>query len=37
MRTWRDITEREQTILEEITFADLVARARRQSENMYYI
>jgi len=34
---WREITEVEERMLREITFADLVDRASRSAEDMYYI
>lgn len=34
---WQEIAEVEREMLRSITFADLVKRVRRQTENMYYI
>ncbi|HEX4130033.1 MAG TPA: Rrf2 family transcriptional regulator [Pirellulales bacterium] len=36
-RCWREVSAKEQEMLREITFAELIERARRQNENMYYI
>jgi DNA-binding IscR family transcriptional regulator len=35
--TWREITEVEQQMLYSLNFAELIDRARQQSEHMYYI
>jgi Rrf2 family protein len=35
--TWQEVADVERQALQSITFADLVERARRRSENMYYI
>lgn len=35
--TWRELAEVERQRLEEISLAEVVARARKQAENMYYI
>jgi len=37
LHVWRDVTAVEQRMLSEVTFADLVSLARRETENMYYI
>jgi len=34
---WREITEMEQQMLGSLTFAELIERARKQNEPMYYI
>jgi Rrf2 family protein len=34
---WRDVAEVQRDMLRSMTFADLVARAKRQMQNMYYI
>jgi Rrf2 family protein len=36
-QTWREITEIEQQMLNSLTFAELIERARHQHEPMYYI
>lgn len=35
--TWQEVADVERQALQSITFADLVERARRKTENMYYI
>lgn len=35
--TWREVAEAEQELLGSISLADLLVRARKNSENMYYI
>ena len=37
MQTWRGIAAVEQKMLREITFAELLERAKTQDEQMYYI
>ncbi|MFV1965657.1 MAG: Rrf2 family transcriptional regulator, partial [Pirellulaceae bacterium] len=37
MGAWREVASVEREMLESITFADLVARVRGQTDNMYYI
>lgn len=37
MDVWRDVARQQQESLAEVTLAELVHRARRQTENMYYI
>jgi Rrf2 family protein len=34
---WLDVAKVEREMLRSVTFADLIERARKQSENMYYI
>lgn len=34
---WREVTDQEQLVLNQMTFADLLERARHQPEPMYYI
>lgn len=34
---WREVNQVEREMLDSITLADLIERARKQSENMYYI
>jgi Rrf2 family protein len=36
-KTWQEVADVERQALQSITFADLVERARRTTENMYYI
>ncbi len=36
-RAWQEVAQVEYDALRAITFADLVSRVQRQSENMYYI
>ena len=35
--TWREVAEAQREVLNSITLADLLVRARKNSENMYYI
>ena len=37
MNVWREVTAVEHEMLGRITFAELVRRARRDTEHMYYI
>ena len=37
MRAWREITMKEHEMLNRITFAELLERAREEDEQMYYI
>lgn len=37
MKAWKDVTQVERDMLNRITFADLLNRAREQDEQMYYI
>ncbi|HWA97601.1 MAG TPA: Rrf2 family transcriptional regulator [Pirellulales bacterium] len=34
---WQEVSEMEQEMLRKVTFAELIDRARRLNENMYYI
>ena len=36
-RAWEEVDRVEREMLGELTFADLVARSKREAENMYYI
>ncbi len=36
-KCWQDVNKKEREMLRSITLAELTERARRQSENMYYI
>ena len=36
-RVWREVAEVQESMLNEVTFGQLVERARKESENMYYI
>ena len=35
--TWREVAEAQQELLNSISLSDLLERARKNSENMYYI
>jgi DNA-binding IscR family transcriptional regulator len=35
--TWREITAAQQEMLNSVTLADLLDKARRQTQSMYYI
>lgn len=37
MQAWKDVTKVERDMLRQITFAELLDRAREQDEQMYYI
>lgn len=37
MRVWREVLSAEEQVLSELTLAELVRRARQESESMYYI
>jgi Rrf2 family protein len=37
MKAWNDVSQVEQNMLKQITFAQLLDRAREQDEQMYYI
>lgn len=37
MDVWRDVARHEQAMLSDVTLAELVEQARKQTENMYYI
>jgi hypothetical protein len=37
MKTWQDVAAVERDMLNGITFADLLEKAREQDEQMYYI
>lgn len=37
LRAWKEVSDREQELLKQTTFADLVEQAKGEAESMYYI
>ena len=37
MKAWKDVAEKERAMLNEITFAELLDRAKQEDGQMYYI